>query len=159
MGIKELYSLIIMFTVNFKTKIHTKMKMKKIILFILITMTFNSCVLGITGAPHKHTYKEINGNEEFVLSVHCMYMNKTFEIKNADPNDSIYIKSISFKNPSEVKSLNGKIRPDSIRYYNWRISDGKYHKNLMNDTIKIIKITNQNDQKKYIFIADSKKKN
>lgn len=86
-----------------------------------------------------------------------MYMNKTFEIRNANPKDSLYIKSASFKNPSEMKSLNGKVRPDSIRHYNWRILDGKYHKNFMKDTIEIIKITNQNDQKKYIFTADSKK--
>jgi len=133
--------------------------MKKLIPFILIIMTLNSCVLGITGAPHKHSYKEINGNNELNLNVHCMYMNKTFEIRNANPKDSLYIKSASFKNPSEMKSLNGKVRPDSIRHYNWRILDGKYHKNLMKDTIEIIKITNQNNQKKYKFIADSKKKN
>jgi len=120
-------------------------------------MTLNSCVLGITGAPHKHTYKEIYGNNELNLSVRCMSMNKTFEIRNGNPNDSLYIKSLSFKNSSEMKSLNGKVGPDSIRHYNWRILDGKYHKNLMNDTVEIIKITNQNNQKKYIFIADSKK--
>lgn len=122
-------------------------------------ITLNSCVLGITGAPHKHSYKEIDGNNELNLSVRCMSMNKTFEIRNANPDDSLYIKSSSFKNPSEMKSLNGKVGPDLIRHYNWRILDGKYHKNLMKDTIEIIKIRNQNNQKKYIFIADSKKKN
>lgn len=122
-------------------------------------MTLNSCTLGITGAPHKHTYKEINGNNELNLSVRCMSMNKIFEIRNANPGDSLYIKSLSFKNPTEMKSLNGEIASDSIRYYNCRILDGKYHKNLMKDTIEIIKITNKNNQKKYIFIADSKVNN
>lgn len=94
--------------------------MKILIPFILITMTFNSCVLGITGVPHIHTYKEINGNVDLNLSVHCMYMNKTFEIKNADeirntdPKDSIYIKSLSFKTSSEKKSLNGIAGSDTI---------------------------------------------
>ncbi len=130
--------------------------MRKIILFIIIILTLNSCFLAITGAPHNHSYKEINGNNELNLIVHCMYLNKTFEIRNANPNDSLYIKSSSFKNPSEKKSLNGKIRTDSIRYYNWRILDGKYHKNLMKDTIEIIDITNQNNQKVYKFIAEFK---
>jgi len=133
--------------------------MKKLIPFILMIITLNSCVIRITGAPHKHTYKEINGNNELNVSVRCMSMNKTFEIRNANPDDSLYIKSSSFKNQTEMKSLNGKVRPDSIRHYNWRILDGKYHKNLMKDTIEIINIRNQNNQKKYIFTADSKKKN
>lgn len=133
--------------------------MKNLIPFIFIIMTLNSCILGITGAPHEHTHKEINGNNELNLNVRCMSMNKSFEIRNANPSDSLYIKSLSFKKPSEMKSLNGNVRPDSVRYYNWRILDGKYHKNLMNDTIEIIKITNQNDQKIYKFIADSKNNN
>jgi len=129
--------------------------MKKTALFLLITLTLNSCVLGITGAPHKHSYKEIDGNNELNLTVRCMSMNKTFEITNANPGDSLYIKSSSFKNPTEMKSLNGKIGSDSIRYYNWRITDGKYHRNLMNDTIVIVKITDQNNQKNYKFILES----
>ena len=130
--------------------------MKKIALFLLITLTLNSCVLGITGAPHKHSYKEIDGNNELNLSVRCMSLNKIFEIRNANPNDSLYIKSSNFKNPTEMKSLNGKIGSDSIRYYNWRIRDGKYHRNLMNDTIVLVKITDQNNQKIYKFIPESK---
>src|SRR5690606_20096332 len=129
--------------------------MKKTALFLLITLTLNSCVLGITGAPHKHSYKEIDGNNELNLTVRCMSMNKTFEITNANPGDSLHIKSSSIKNPTEMKSLNGKIGSDSIRYYNWRITDGKYHRKLMNDTIVIVKITDQNTQKNYKFILES----
>ncbi|WP_298392354.1 hypothetical protein [Flavobacterium sp.] len=129
--------------------------MKKIILFLVIILTLNSCFLAITGAPHNHSYKEINGINDLNLDVHCMYLNKTFEIRNADPNDSLYIKSSNFKKPSEKKSLNGKIQTDSIRFYNWRIGDMKYHRNILKDTIEIIKIRNQKIEKVYMFVAES----
>lgn len=34
-----------------------------------------------------------------------MYLNKTFEIRNSNPNDSLFIQSSSFKNPSEKNLL------------------------------------------------------
>lgn len=131
--------------------------MKKIIFFILITFALNSCFLAITGAPHTHTYKEINGNGDLNVNVHCMYLNKTFEIRNTNPDDSLYIKSSAFKKPSEKKSLNKNTRTDSIRFYNWRIGDIKYHKNLTKDTIEIIKITQQGNSKIYKFVSESMK--
>ena len=127
--------------------------MKKIVFFILTILTLNSCFLAITGAPHNHSYKEINGYNDLDVNVHCMYLNKTFEIGNADPKDSLYIKSSSFKKPTEKKSLNGGTRIDSIRFYNWRISDTKYHKNILKDTIEIIKITKDKNEKVYRFVA------
>ncbi|MCU7618439.1 hypothetical protein NZ698_14660 [Chryseobacterium sp. PBS4-4] len=130
--------------------------MKKTTLFILIILTLNSCFLAITGAPHNHSYREINGYSNLNLHVHCMYLNKTFEIRNANPNDSVYIKSSHFNKLAEKVSFNEKKRSDSIRFYNLRIGDMKYHRNLTKDIIEII-ITNQKNEKVYKFVAESKR--
>ncbi|HXJ99493.1 MAG TPA: hypothetical protein VNJ50_11635 [Gelidibacter sp.] len=128
--------------------------MKKIITSIILILTLNSCFLGITGAPHSHLYREITGNSTIKVNVHCMYLNKTFEIRNSNPNDSLFIQSSSFKNPSEKRSLNRDIPTDSIRYYNWRIGDIRYHKNILKDTIEIIKITKKGNQIAHKFVAE-----
>lgn len=87
------------------TKFKLRSKMKKIITSIILILTLNSCFLGITGAPHSHLYREITGNSTIKVNVHCMYLNKTFEIRNSNPNDSLFIQSSSFKNPSEKNLL------------------------------------------------------
>lgn len=129
--------------------------MKKIIPFILVVSTLNSCFLAITGAPHQHYYKEISGKDDLKLQVHCMYLNKTFEIRNSNSEDSIYIKSTSFKNSDKMISLNGKKNYDSIKYYNWRIGDMKYHKNLNKDVIELIRNTKEGNQIVYKFIGET----
>ncbi len=131
--------------------------MKRIIVILLLISTLNSCFLAITGAPHQHSYKEVDNKDDLKLLVHCMYLNKTFEVHNVNTEDSIYISSSSFKKSNEKLSLNGN-NADSIRYYNWRIGDIKYHKNLSQDVIEITKITKKGNQINYKFIADNKEK-
>ncbi|WDF45203.1 hypothetical protein PQ459_09860 [Chryseobacterium sp. KACC 21268] len=131
--------------------------MKRIITILLLISTLNSCFLAITGAPHQHSYKEVNNKDDLKLLVHCMYLNKTFEVHNANTQDSIYIKSSSFKRPNEKLSLNDA-KSDSVKYYNWRIGDLKYHKNLPKDVIEITRITKEGNQIDYKFIADIKEK-
>ena len=75
--------------------------MKKIVLMLLFIFLLNSCFLAVTGAPHEHYYKEINGKNDLKLSVVCYYLNKTFSFKNNGFEDSIYIKSSVFKKPTE----------------------------------------------------------
>lgn len=135
------------------------MKIVKIVAFILIMLTLNSCFLAITGAPHLHAYKEVSDKNDLKLNVHCMYLNKTFEIRNVNPNDSIFIQSLSFKKPNEIKSLNHNNLSDSIRFYNWRIGDRKYHSKKRKDTINIIRVVSNGDKMVYRFVLDSTKKN
>lgn len=106
-----------------------------------------------------HSYKEINNKNELNVNVHCMYLNKTFEIRNAIPSDSIYIQSSSFKKPNERKSLNLNRMTDSVRYYNWRIGDMKYHSKKRKDTIQIIRISKEGYQNDYKYVLESKSKN
>ena len=135
--------------------------MKKYIVIILSSIILNSCFLAITGTPHTHLYKELNGKNDISLNVHCMYLNKTFEIRDSNPQDSLYIKSSNFKNPTEAKSLNKNRASDSTRYYNWRIGDMKYHKKIAKDTIEILKTMKGGNYTKYRFVydANSKKQN
>ena len=130
------------------------MRIIKSLIFIAIILTLNSCLLAITGAPHFHSYKEINNKNDLKLDVHCMYLNKTFEIKNTNPSDSIYIQSSSFKNPNERKSLNHNNFSDSVRFYNWRIGDMKYHNKKRKDTIQIIQLTNDGKQNIYKYVLE-----
>lgn len=64
-----------------------------------------------------------------------------FEIRKTNPSDSIFIQSSSFRKSYEIKSLNHKELSDSIRYYNWRVGDMKYHNKNRKDTIQIIQIS------------------
>ncbi|SEH80537.1 hypothetical protein SAMN02927937_01527 [Paenimyroides aquimaris] len=130
------------------------MRIIKSLIFIPIILTLNSCFLAITGAPHFHSYKEINNKNDLKLDVHCMYLNKTFEIRNTNPSDSIYIQSLSFKKPNERKSLNHNNFSDSVRFYNWRIGDMKYHNKKREDTIQIIQVTNNGKQNIYKYILE-----
>ncbi|MGV0830039.1 hypothetical protein ACTS9C_14465 [Empedobacter brevis] len=121
----------------------------------LIILTLNSCFLAITGVPHSHRYKEISDKNDLKLNVFCTYLIKRFEIRNVNPNDSIYIQSLSFKKLNEGKSLNHNNLSDSLRFYNWRIGDMKYHNKKRKDTINIIKITSNGDKTVYKFVLDS----
>ena len=49
--------------------------------------------------------------------------------------------------------MNNNQISDSTRYYNWRILDRKYHKNQSKDTIEIIQISKDGNEKHYKFIA------
>lgn len=128
--------------------------MKKIVLILFIAFLLNSCFLAITGTPHTHSYKEINGKNDLKLGVVCYYLNKTFSIKNIGFEDSIYIKSSSFKKPEEKKSFNKINGKDSLYHYGWRIGDRKYHKNFEKDTIEIIKVTKEGHTINYKFIGE-----
>jgi hypothetical protein len=130
------------------------MRVIKSLIFILILLTLNSCFLAITGAPHSHSYKEINDKNDLKLNVHCMYLNKTFEIRNTNSSDSIYIQSSSFKKPNERKSLNHNDFSDSVRFYNWRIGDIKYHNKKRKDKIQIIQVKNNGTQNIYKYVLE-----
>ncbi|MDM1551861.1 hypothetical protein [Empedobacter falsenii] len=130
------------------------MKTIRIIKLLFIFLTLNSCFLAITGMPHNHYYKEINNKNDLKVKVHCMYLNKTFEIRNTIPSDFIYIQSSSFKKPNERKLLNQKMISDSVIYYNWRIGDLKYHNKKRKDTIQIIRISKEGKQSNYKYILE-----
>lgn len=128
--------------------------MKKIVLILLFILLLNSCFLAITGAPHEHSYEEINGKNDLKLSVICYYLNKTFSFKNSGFEDSIFIKSSVFKKPTQKKSFYKINSSDSLYHYSWRIGDRKYHKNFKTDTIEVIKITKKGDTINYKFIGE-----
>lgn len=127
------------------------MKVVRTFAFILIILTLNSCFLAITGAPHYHTYKEISGKDDLKLGIHCMYLNKTFEIRNTNPNDTIYIQSSSFNNPNKKIAVNHYLA-DSVRFYNWRIGDMRYHNKKRKDTINIQRISAKGEKTLYKFV-------
>ncbi|MGV0978128.1 hypothetical protein [Empedobacter falsenii] len=104
--------------------------------------------------PHNHYYKEINNKNDLKVKVHCMYLNKTFEIRNTIPSDFIYIQFSSFKKPNERKLLNQKMISDSVIYYNWRIGDLKYHNKKRKDTVQIIRISKEGKQSNYKYILE-----
>lgn len=111
--------------------------------------------MAITGAPHNHSTREINNEKDLTLNVYCMSLNKTFKIEKVNPEDSLFIKSSSFKNPKEKKLLNKNKSSDSTRFYNWRIGDMKFHKGISKDTIEIIKLTKNGNKINYKFVIDS----
>ncbi|WP_438967259.1 hypothetical protein [Flavobacterium sp.] len=127
--------------------------MKKNVLILLFILLLNSCFLAVTGAPHEHYYKEINGKNDLKLSVVCYYLNKTFSFKNSGFEDSIFIKSSVFKKPTQKKSFYKINSSDSLYHYIWRIGDRKYHKNFKTDIIEVIKITKKGDTIIYKFIG------
>ncbi|MDM1137410.1 MULTISPECIES: hypothetical protein [unclassified Empedobacter] len=134
------------------------MKIFNFLFFILIILTLNSCFLAITGAPHSHSYKEISDKNDLKLNVFCTYLIKQIKIGNVNPNDSIYIQSSSLKKLNERKLLNHNDLSDSMRFYNLRIGDIKFHSKKRKDTINIIRITSNGDKTVYKFLLDSSDK-
>jgi len=131
------------------------MRIIKSLIFIPIILTLNSCFLAITGTPHNHKYQETNNKNDLTLDVTCMYLNKTFVVGKVNPTDSIIIKSTSFESNNKKNILLQNNISDSIRFYNWRIGDGKYHKNISNDTIEIFRITKDGNKNLYQFTYKS----
>lgn len=66
-----------------------------------------------------------------------------------NPNDYIYIQSLSLKKLNKRKLLNHDDLSNSVIFYGLRIGDMKYHSKKRKDTINIIRITSNGNKAVY----------
>lgn len=89
------------------------------------------------GAPHTHHSVNINPSDSLQkLKVFCTPHHKVYVISGTKKSDSVYISSSKMKknkNHCSEKNFFG----ETAKSFSVRIGDCSFHRNLLNDTIKI----------------------
>lgn len=111
--------------------------MRNSITLLVVSLIVSSCFLMPPGAPHTHHSKSIDPSDSLLkLKVFCTPHHKVYVISGTKQCDSVYISTSKMKknkNHCSEKNFFG----ETAKSFSVRIGDSSFHRNLLNDTIKI----------------------
>jgi hypothetical protein len=111
--------------------------MRNSITLLIVSLIVSSCFLMPLGAPHTHHSKSINpSNSLLKLKVFCTPHHKVYVISGTKESDSVYISASKMKK-NKNHCLEKNFFGETSKSFSVRIGDFSFHRNLLNDTIKI----------------------